>query len=1032
MAQKKKSSAAAAGKKRGKAGISWQEQRQNKPSGPIALIALVGAVAILLGYLLENTNLLSLNAQTQDAQGGVCFNEIVSDNVSSLITDTGDAPDWVEITNTADVPVAIGRYSIALKSNINKMFTFPDYTLQPGEKLVIRCAGTGGANREEWSASFKLDASGGDTLVMLNAQGRVVDLVELPELGADAAYCRDADGSWRIAAPTPGADNDRAGAAPDSTDSGKVRLVEDAVEITEVMSANTLYFADENGETHDYVEIHNASNSSVNLEGWYLSDSSDKLKRWAFPSVTLPAGAYLAVHCSAYNRTEDVNHLHTDFKLSSDGESVYLSRPDGRTVSICEAPQLLSGQVYSLVDGKWSLDIGPTPGMENTAEAAAQTQRACFGDRSGDVQINEIMATSDEEQSDWLELYNGSSQAVDLSDYGLSDHPDKPRKWQFPTGTTLQPGEYRVVYLSGSASVTAAAGETADFALSATGGSTVTLSDPEGNVLDAVYLPRQYSGISYGRVSQQAGFFYLDSVTQGAANGGNAYRSRAAQAACSVGGGQFHSGDRFTVELSVPQGSRVYYTLDCSDPDESSTPYTGPIQVSATTILRTRVYRDGCMPSLIDTQSYLYDVDRYYEQGVTYIVSLVSDPDNLYSDEKGIMIMGPNAWPEKPYGKTNQGANFWMDWEREAHVELFKSGSDALISQGCGIKLHGQYSRANDVKAFKVLARSDYGDNRFDYPIFSNRDYDEYQSFLLRTSGQDWDMTFMRDSVLSALARDTSVMYQESEIGVCFLNGEYYSLEYLRERVSKHSICQFEGWEGMEDDIDLIKANDIEKQGSNESFEEILDWIKNNDVSGQAFYDYLDSRIDIQNYLEYMAIEIFVGNGDTLNVKRYRNASADGKWRWVLFDLDWGFFTDTNSIRRWLDPEGMGTGKYTDTTLFIACMKNSILRERFLTYMGEQMATTFTTQNMLSLFQQRYAQIEQLLPEYREKWSIPSGEMSAGMKKLYEYCKTRPTKLIGYFQQTFNFTDAELEKYFGAAIDQIQEYKSKEAAVTDG
>ena len=282
----------------------------------------------------------------------------------------------------------------------------------------------------------------------------------------------------------------------------------------------------------------------------------------------------------------------------------------------------------------------------------------------------------------------------------------------------------------------------------------------------------------------------------------------------------------------------------------------------------------------------------------------------------------------------------------------------------------------------------------------------------------------MRDSVLTSLAKETSVMYQESEVGVCYLNGMYYTLYNLRERISKHSVCQFEGWVGMEDDIDLVKANDNVKEGSNESFEELLYYCKNYDVTGQEFYDYLDTKIDIQNFIEYQSLEIFVGNGDTLNVKRYRNAKDDGKWRWVLFDLDWAFYVDTNSIRRWLDPAGMGTNLYTDNTLFIACMKNSIFREQFLTYFGQQMATTYSTENTIRLFSERYDLIDGLLPAYREQWDLSENSMDNSLKKLVDYCETRPTKLLGYFKETFNFSEAEMMKYFGDAIAEIQRYES--------
>lgn len=870
-----------------------------------------------------------------------------------------------------------------------------------------------------WSLPFKLSAAGGETLILMNPASKVVDAVTLPELGEDQAYCRVDEENWTVGRASPGEDN--TDALSGERQDGGVQVVSGDVILTEAMASNNLYFPDENGLYHDYVELHNTSGADINLEGWYLSDSSDSLKDWAFPSVILPAGGYLAVHCSGLDRTENAEHLHTNFKIGSDGECIYLTMPDGQTVSALETIALISDQAYSLMEGEWTTELGPTPGRENTAEAAAAFLAETFGD-SGRVCINEIMAAPTDEDYDWIELYNGSSQAVDLSDYGLSDRSGRPRKWQFPSGTVIQPGEYMLVCLSGKETDSIEGFVNANFTLSADGYYTVTLAEPDGTVIDAVYITRQYGGLSYGRAQGETGFFLFEAGTPGEVNSGAHYRMRAQEAQVSVTGGLFVSGDVFTVELSAPAGFDIYYTLDCTDPDRNSTLYSGPIQISGTTILRTRVYRENYVPSYIDTQSYLYDVNN---EGTVYVVSIVSDPDNLYSNSRGIMVRGPNAWKEFPYGETNAGANFWMDWEREGHVEMFEADGDLAISQGCGLKLHGQYSRATDVKAFKVIARSEYGNSRFEYPIFSNRDYTEYKSFLLRASGQDYDKTFMRDSVLTALARGTSLLYQESEVAVCYLNGEYYSLYNVRERINKHSICQFEGWEGLENTLDMIKANEIEMQGSNESFEKLLKNIKGKDMTSQEAYDYLDSQIDIQNYIEYMTMEIFVGNGDTLNVKRYRSAETDGKWRWVLFDLDWAFYLDTNSIRRWLEPGGMGTGKRTDNSLFIACMKNPIFYEKFMTYFGEQMGTTFTSENVMNQFMERYELIDGLLEDYIRKWDLDKEDMQKEMYRLYKYIETRPAKLMGYFQESLNLSDAEMEKYFGEAIRSAEAYTSR-------
>ena len=188
-----------------------------------------------------------------------------------------------------------------------------------------------------------------------------------------------------------------------------------------------------------------------------------------------------------------------------------------------------------------------------------------------------------------------------------------------------------------------------------------------------------------------------------------------------------------------------------------------------------------------------------------------------------------------------------------------------------------------------------------------------------------------------------------------------------------------------------------------------------------AAYQVLDSAIDIQNYIEYMAIQMFTGNTDTLNVKRYRNANADGKWRWVLFDLDWAFYEDTNSVRRWLAPGGMGNGGRTDNTLFIACMENDTFRDQFLTYLGQQMATTFSTQSMLDRFEERYNALKPILADQLERWGQTESEYNSALKRLIEYARTRPSRMLQFlkYAEALSLTQAQMEHYFGDAMAQV-------------
>ena len=183
--------------------------------------------------------------------------------------------------------------------------------------------------------------------------------------------------------------------------------------------------------------------------------------------------------------------------------------------------------------------------------------------------------------------------------------------------------------------------------------------------------------------------------------------------------------------------------------------------------------------------------------------------------------------------------------------------------------------------------------------------------------------------------------------------------------------------------------------------------------------------MDVDNYLDYVAVQIFIGNPDLLNVKRYRSANEDGLWRWILFDTDWGFYTyDTNSMRRWLDPEGAGSGKKTDNTLFVELMKNPAIQDKFLRRYNELFVSTFNPESVFSRMNALYAELEPEIDQHLARWNIKRSEYDAQWAALRKGVLQRYDLMIGYIKDTFNFTDAQMEDYFGDMMRLVEEYKS--------
>lgn len=295
------------------------------------------------------------------SSGPLRINEIMSSNRDTLSIADGSSPDWVEIINVSDKSVDLAGYQLAESAGSALVFTFPEMWLEPDECALVYCdsrlreeAG------QELHAPFKLSSSGG-TLMLFNAADTAVDTVNIPALGRDCSYARVSASAWEESIlPTPGLPNSEENyralneAASDSP-----------VIVNEIMSRNRSTLEDENGQFYDYIELYNRSDETVELGGWYLSDDSANARKWRFPEISLAPGEYLVVYASKLDRSDDPEHLHTNFALSSEGEEVVLANASGRVMDSVEFGLLKADVAYARqADGGWAQSSG-TPGRAN-------------------------------------------------------------------------------------------------------------------------------------------------------------------------------------------------------------------------------------------------------------------------------------------------------------------------------------------------------------------------------------------------------------------------------------------------------------------------------------------------------------------------------------------------------------------------------------------------------------------------------------------------------------------------------------------
>jgi len=941
-----------------------------------------------------------------DSDSIVLINEVMTSNKSTLFDSEGNSSDWIELFNSGNAPVNLHGFGLSDDPSEPGKWIFPDISINPNSYLIVYASGKETYHGNELHAGFRL-SSRGETLVFSDPQGTVIEKVEIPAAEDGCSYGRSFEqpGIWVVFdRPSPGYPNSEEGIR--AFEAGKY-VENSSLLIQEVMADNISTLQDENGDYPDWLEICNNSDSTIDLSGFFLSNSKENLLKWKFPELTLEPEQCIVVFCSGKNRQNPQAPLHTSFKISKSMETLYLSNLQGNVLDTVEIRNLPDD--VSLVrdtSRTWSQTRQPTPGFPNTPDGYKEFIESKA--RKETFVIWEVMSRnentiSDENgvYNDWLEIMNTTSAVLNLKDHWLSDDSGNIRKWRFPS-CEVQPGQSVIVFLSPD--YTDSQGDRylhASFALDGLG-DVLFLSDGEGNVLQRLDLPEMTAGVSYGRITGDTGYYYFSHPTPGLPNdAGSRATAYCGEPVFSVSGGFYTSPFSLAIEASE-EGSAVHYTVDGSEPGLNSPVFSGHLDIDKTCVVRARAYKNGYLPGPVVTHSFFFESHPGF-----VIISISTDPENLWSEETGIYTMGKNAEKEYPY----KGANFWQDWEKPAHIEFYETDGQLGFSLNAGIAIHGEYTRGADQKSFAIEARKKYGDEFINYPVFPEKQIYRYQSIVLRNSGQDNGNTKIRDVLISQLMKETGLDYQAYRPAVLYLNGEYWGVYTLRESTDKNFLA--DNHPGIDrENLDIIEGNTRIHQGDYSNFKALTDYIKSHDLSVDANYRHVKTLIDVDNFIDYQIAVIYGANTDNGNIKFWRERTEGSRWRWILFDFDMAFRrVDHDTVSHVFNPEGTGAGNWFSTTIQMGLLQNQEFREQFLRRLAWHMKTTFEPEHVISVINSLAADLEPEMKRNYTKWQGSCGLWNTCLETLRNFFRNRPDYVRRYIQQYFSLTDEQMREY---------------------
>ena len=517
--------------------------------------------------------------------------------------------------------------------------------------------------------------------------------------------------------------------------------------------------------------------------------------------------------------------------------------------------------------------------------------------------------------------------------------------------------------------------------------------------------------------------------------------------------GGFYEKDFWLTLTTQDPLTTIHYTLDSSEPTQDSPLYIQPLNITSrasepnkvsaisttspnweepigevfkATVVRAKAFHSNGSHSATITHTYFVDKDIANHYSLP-IVSVNTDMKNLFDNKLGIYVIG-QGFDKSKSRIENSRPNYHKrggEWERPVHLEFFDISGNRFFAQDSGARIHGATTRRYPQKSLRFYANNSYGQSDyFDYEFFPGlRDSVQgsplvhFKTLLLRNSGNNWDIPMSRDALMYALFSHTSLDTLANRPVIMFLNGEYWGIYNLRENLDVQYLAAHYQVDPQQIAI-LERSRQVNsgEPGDETHYEAMLDYIRTHDINYQDDYSYVSTQMDIENFIDYQISEIYASNpnwpDDNIKFWRYKTETyqpeapygQDGRWRWLLFDLDTAFGVGGGSKDNTLQ-------KAESAFLFRSLTRNSEFRRQFINRFADHLNTSLTPQRVISIIDKMQAALTPEIPEHIDRWHIMEGSMEVWEKNVDAmriFARERPVYVRQHIMDYFELTGTSI------------------------